>query len=329
MNNIVFTSVIAQYLEDFVAMKQSIGYKYEAEKLRIKSLDNACSMQLSCEACLDKETVEKWTKRKPNEKTTTYLRRIHLSNEIAEYLLKRGVSAYIIAPEHISATKIEKYIPYIFSQEELKAFFHAADLHLPHRAHPISNIQYSVLFRLLYSCGLRISEALRLTYRDVCVENKTLLIANSKFGKDRIVPMSETTCRMLQEYIQLVKEHNFDNVYIFPSRFSNEPIRSRSAYEYFRRILWEAGIPHGGKGKGPRIHDFRHTFAVCSLRQLVNSGMDVYTALPILATYLGHNDIAVTERYVRLTADIFPEILARIDSYCNTIIPEVLSDEND
>lgn len=190
MRETVFISPIGKYLDEFVSMKRSIEYKYEANIYQLKSLDTACLEFGNGTVCLQKAVVDKWTSRRSNESTRTYLRRINLSNEVAEYLRLRGINAYILPQSHISVLRSgqEVYIPHIFSQQELEAFFHAADCHPFHRAHPICNTMYSILFRLLYCCGLRVSEALRLTHRDIDTTDKKLYIYNSKFCKDRIVP---------------------------------------------------------------------------------------------------------------------------------------------
>ncbi|MGX8716023.1 MAG: hypothetical protein ACSW8A_09765 [Lachnospiraceae bacterium] len=79
-------------------------------------------------------------------------------------------------------------------------------------------------------------------------------------------------------------------------------------YALHRKFLSKAGIPYTGNGNGPRIHDWRHTFAVRSFKQLVDSGVDLYVALPVLSTYLGHKTIYATEKYLRLTVSIYPYI---------------------
>lgn len=328
MNDKIFMSSLAPYFNEFIDMKRSMGYKYDYTKYMIKSLDLICCKNMGNKISLSKEIVDEWIKKNPNESNKTCLYRIRLLNEISKYLILRGIEAYIITPEQIHIYRPKPYIPHIFNSKELEAFFNAADSHPPHRAHPISDKMYSVLFRLLYCCGLRISEALRLTYRDIDMDKKALWISNSKFCKDRIVPLSESMFNLLCDYLPIVHTYYPDNIHIFPSRFNKDAIQSRSAYDYFRRILWKSGIPHEGRGKGPRMHDFRHSFAVHSLHKLVVGGMDVYAALPLLATYLGHEDISITEQYLRLTSDIFPEILKQVDHYCNGVIPEVINLEN-
>ena len=79
------------------------------------------------------------------------------------------------------------------------------------------------------------------------------------------------------------------------------------------KLLYRAGIAHGGKGYGPRVHDYRHTFAVHSLQKSIGKGQDIMTMLPILATYLGHKDLRGTQYYLRLTTDLYPYILETLE----------------
>ena len=103
-------------------------------------------------------------------------------------------------------------------------------------------------------------------------------------------------------------------------------------YKWFRLCLDNAGIPHRGRGLGPREHDLRHSFCVHALKSMCAQGMDIYCALPVLSTYVGHKSIYATQQYLRLTAEIYPELLGRITLYAGGAIPEgweVADDEAD
>jgi integrase len=107
------------------------------------------------------------------------------------------------------------------------------------------------------------------------------------------------------------------------------PLTHDCVYKHYRKLLWKAGISHGGKGKGPRLHDFRHVFCVHTLAKQVKAGVDLYVALPILSTYVGHSSITATQRYVRLTAEAYPELIKKISCVCAYVLPEVTKDEID
>ena len=76
-----------------------------------------------------------------------------------------------------------------------------------------------------------------------------------------------------------------------------------------------------GKGQGPRAHDLRHSFCVYSLRNFYLAGIDLYCTLPVLSVYVGHKSIAATQYYLRLTADMYPDICIRLEKKLGQIIP--------
>ena len=84
---------------------------------------------------------------------------------------------------------------------------------------------------------------------------------------------------------------------------------------HFHRFLRKAGISYGGKGKGPRVYDLRHTFAVHCLRHLVLSGKDIAVYHQALKTYMGHSFFKYTAYYLKLTTDMFPDIREKMEVY--------------
>lgn len=105
------------------------------------------------------------------------------------------------------------------------------------------------------------------------------------------------------------------------------PLSANTVYDWFRLALWKADIPHKGRGKGPRLHDLRHTFAVHSLQAAVASETDPNAFLPLLSTYLGHKTLSATERYLRLTAKAFPTVIHDMDRLMDSVIPGVIDYE--
>lgn len=104
---------------------------------------------------------------------------------------------------------------------------------------------------------------------------------------------------------------------------NGSPLTHDNVYKRFRELLWMAGISHGGKGKGPRLHDLRHTFCVHTLAHQVREGVDLYCALPVLSAYLGHTSVAATQHYLRLTAEAYPDLIQSVSNVCAYIFPEV------
>ena len=214
--------------------------------------------------------------------------------------------------------KPSDFTPHIYTDSELKRFFEQADLlpfypNCPNRG-PVA----SLLFRMLYGCGLRISEALNLTMKDVDLDRGVLAILDSKFGKSRYVPMSLSLTERCQQYAAHIRSEAPADAPFCPAPDGGH-YAERAVYTTFRHILEDAGIPH--TGRGPRIHDFRHTFSVCCLKKWILSGKDLNAALPVLSAYLGHKGLNGTQKYLRLTADMYPDIVKTVELQFGNVVP--------
>jgi integrase len=177
-----------------------------------------------------------------------------------------------------------------------------------------------VLFRTIYACGLRASEARLLRPGDVDVGAGVVQIRDAKGGKDRQVPVSGPLRERLAGYrAQVAGQPGWD--WFFPGPQAGQPLTLGNIYKNFRRFLWQARISHGGPGRGPRVHDLRHTFAVSNLRSWFASGEDAGALLPVLQAYMGHSSIGDTAYYLRLTAESYPQIAARVQQAFGDIVP--------
>jgi len=108
--------------------------------------------------------------------------------------------------------------------------------------------------------------------------------------------------------------------YFFPA-FGEKPMTVGNVYKNFRRFLWRAGISH--TGDGPRVHDFRHAYCIYRLKAWAEQDRDLMVLLPMMRTYLGHQTFNETAYYLRLTADVFPEIRLRLERCYKDIIPDM------
>lgn len=168
-----------------------------------------------------------------------------------------GVS---FVPETSKLKSTSTFRPHIFTKDELSRIFYSAD-HLPVRNNaPFRHFIIPAVFRLLYCCGFRIGEVVSLKIQDIDFENNVIYIKNAKGGKERLVPISDGLALYLQDYLSHISK---DSEWLFPSLFGH--YATGTIYENFREILYMSNIPH--TGRGPRVHDFRHTFAVHSLEK--------------------------------------------------------------
>jgi integrase len=316
-----YSGVLASICRAFVAVKRGVGYNYNTEARQL-SIFSRFTLNYALPANTLTETVVRaWITKKPTESDTTYHGRFSLIKSFAEYMRRMGYSAYIPLSDEIGKRQ-KTFVPHIFTHDEIRRFFTVTDemKFLHHSTAPRRHLIMPVLFRMLYCCGLRISEATRLQGEDIDLQSGVLTIRKSKFDKSRYVPMSDELTAICVNYAKtrLVGESGKD--WFFASPDGGHYCEQR-IYATFRELLWKAGISHGGKGEGPRVHDFRHTFAVHCLQKWVANGMDLTTALPRLREYLGHVDFSATEQYLRMTAEVYPEISTLMQEKYGYVIP--------
>ena len=319
-----FRSVFAPSIREYLAIKEALGEKITHPGNTLRQFDRYCSSINHEDATLTTELVENWLLTKAGEKSGTRESRISVLRCFARHYSASGEKV-TWRPTPGYAGHEKRYVPYIYTKEEVKNIFVAADTMPESYGKSRFNAVFPAVIRTLYGCGLRITEALSLQVKDVDLKSGFIFVHAGKFGKDRKIPISDSLLQYLKGYYK----DNADfigvaaNGWFFPNA-KGECYSQRTVYDKFRQILWIAGISHQGKGKGPRVHDLRHTFAVHALQQNVEQGKDIYTSLTGLMVYLGHGKITSTEYYLRLTAEVFPDFLERADKVCAKAIPEVV-----
>jgi integrase/recombinase XerD len=299
--------------------------KYHKAAKLLKRFDDYAFNSSKNEPTLTKEIVLGWTKRVEHETKSTQQGRISVIRGLAEYMSRTGKVVYIY-PKGTDSVERYSYTPYIFSKKEIAAIFRASDNYAKSETSPHRHLMLPLIIRMLYCCGLRISEVTNLTVAAINLIDGTIYVKGAKFGKERLIPMSENLTKRCCEYSEKVLAGRPLDSFFFPSPY-NGHYDSSTVYCHFRRILWEAGISH--TGNGPRLHDVRHTFAVHCLKKWVLAELDLTNCLPYLSAYLGHEDMRGTQHYLRLTADLYPDIIQKVELSCSWLIPEVNSYEAD
>lgn len=320
---VVFQSILGSLINGYIEEKRSVGYKYKKGSSLLKQFDTLAANENLLERKLPKELVLIWTEKRPNETVSTRNGRISIIRGLATYMVRLGYEAYIFPTATISIDRYS-YVPYIFSEIELKNIFTRCDSYPFSGVSPNRHLTLPFLFRILYGCGLRISEALNLRLKDVDLNQGTLFIRDTKFGKERKVPMAGTLTERCRLFIEETNHIESSDTFLFRSPYGGR-YKESTIYKLFRDILWKVGISHSGKG--PRLHDFRHTFAVHCLKKWVLNEEDITNLLPYLSAFLGHVDLRGTQHYLRLTADLYPKINASVEKNFSTLIPEVSFNE--
>lgn len=310
----VFNSKLASYIIGLIEQKRALGYKYNEQIKLLQKFDVFCSERFPNESTITRDMLDIWGAIRPYEQPGTMRNRVTVISHLAAYMVSLGQDAYVFPTNE--CPKEPKYIPHIFSEDELCRLFRQIDCCHYSPEVPNRHLIMPVLFRILYCCGLRLGEVLRLEVSDVDLALGVLLIRESKNGNDRYVPMSEQLTERCRDYAEKVHGANTPYKYFFPSP-DGKMISEMNIYTNFRRFLYKAGISHGGKGKGPRIYDFRHTFAVHSLKRIILSGKNLAVYHQVLKTYMGHSFFKYTAYYLQLTKDMFPDTRMKIENHYN------------
>lgn len=307
------------YLKGFIEERHLAGYRFRVQERWMKQFDQYCFEKGIRQEHLTKKLLEEFCCKNRNESMMTYQKRLCLMQQFAEYLAKNRYDIELpSSPE--KTFSYPRHNPYIFTEHELKRFFIQTDNWIwTSQSRGYRKQVDPLLFRMIYGCGLRIMEALRLKVADINLEDGYLFIRDSKNGRDRIVPMAESLVIRCKAYSKQMHALSNPEDYYFPGSTTGSHSTNSSAYHRFREYLWKAGIPH--TGHGPRIHDVRHAYCVHRFKKWVLSGSELTNLMPYLSAYLGHVDFRGTEYYLRLTADLYPEIIAKLEYSHGYIIP--------
>jgi integrase len=243
-------------------------------------------------------------------------------SQFAKYLHTFGIDAFV--PERPIEDK--SYTPYVFTEAEMERIFISADnLDGVYRKPLFARVQFPIILRILYGCGLRLDEALGLQIGDVDLQTSVLLIRSAKGNRDRLVPMDDSLANILRQYISLYHQNGPKETLLF-SNSKGKQHWGTTMRPWFNRVLEAAGIVKPNLPKHRRnicLHCVRHTFAVHSFRKQDHAGIDMYSAAPLLSTYMGHAEVYGTEKYLHMTAENSGDIIEKTMVHTSGLFPEV------
>lgn len=307
----MFKSIFRNELQDLIELKRAIGFSYgvSAEYLLGKLDQFFIEKDIKIKE-INKEVVDEWCKKKSYEAEASRNNRVCMMRVLTTYLRDIGIPAYI-PPKGIYKHP-PKYDAHIYTDDELKRFFEATDYcrQVPSEC-PYRHLIMPIFFRLLYSSGFRVSELRLLKIKDFNLEESYIIIKNGKNQKERIVPVNSDLASKCIQLKRQIHHNSTDDEYFFMFQ-KGKPMTLGNVYKNFRRFLEKAGISH--TGDGPRVHDFRHTFCVNLLRKWVEEEKDLLVYLPYMKTILGHESFNETAYYLKLTAELYPHLILRLEN---------------
>ncbi|SFD18516.1 tyrosine-type recombinase/integrase [Ruminococcus albus] len=306
------------YFEKFIEFKRGKGEKVaHSTMIRLRKLNN--SLNSYHENLISTKMVEELLA--PHDGLSELERQYIVSNlrQFCSFVALLGVDAVDVPRKYMRTVKSE-FRPYIFSDTELQRLVNAADTLPTARRSNTHKLVYPVLVRILIGTGMRIGETLALTRDDVDPLNGIIHVINGKNGVSRYIPVSESLKKIIWDYAKNI-DMAYGNKPFFTSSYTGGHLTYDAMKYMFPKMFKVAGICTAS-GKTPNIHSIRHTFCTRSLEKMLKSGMDIYTAIPILAAYVGHVNYLDTEKYIHFTEQDH-EYLLQKESSLRSLFPEV------
>ena len=208
-----------------------------------------------------------------------------------------------VPPQGLLSCKWQRSIPYIYTEKQVLKLINAAK-----RLNSETGLRassYTAFFGLITVTGMRISEIIGLDRDDVDLVEGTLIVRKAKCDRTRLIPIHSSTVKALCRYVECRDQ-------VYPkakttSFFVSEAGTRLTAWTVrwtFNKLSCQIGLRQPSDRSGPRIHDFRHTFAVRMVRDWYRQGKNVEKLLPQLAMFLGHRHLNDTYWYMTATPEL-------------------------
>ena len=296
-------------IEDYIALRRSLGFKLDdmaADLTKFASfLEQKAAPYITTALALE------WAMQSTDHLPSHWARRLGFVRVFARHWSATDPRTEI-PPAGLLPFRAQRARPYLYTEQEIQRLLAAAKSLSP--ASGLRPWTYHCLFGLLAVSGLRISEAIKLERQDVDFYQGVLTIRQTKFNKNRLIPLHASTRDVLSEYA----EHR-DRLVPNPSsscfllndcgRCLERSAVRRTFYDLSRQIGLRGPADH----TGPRIHDFRHRFALNTLIQWYRAGEDIERRLPVLSTFLGHAHVADTYWYLSIHPELMGLATSRLE----------------
>ena len=300
---------LRQGINDYIALRRSLGFKLRrmSEGLR----EFAVFLEQKAASYVTTELAMEWATQPASHQPSDWAQRLSFVRVFARHWHATDARTEI-PPTGLLPFRPQRARPYLYSELEIQKLLAAALKLSPSQG--LRPRTYHCLFGLLAVAGLRISEALKLDQADVDLGEGILTIRQTKFGKTRLVPLHTSTRDVMADYVR--RRGRFLRNASSPCFFLNDHGR-RLDGSAVRRTFYDLSRQIGLRGpkdrKGPRLHDFRHRFAVRTLVEWYRSNEDIERRLPVLSTFLGHGHVADTYWYLSVEPELMGLATRRLE----------------
>lgn len=303
---------LREAVQEYLILRRALGFKlHEAGR---GLLDFVTFMEQRRASYITHELALTWAQQPRAVQPAEWARRLSYVRVFARHRAASDPRTQI-PPAGLLPFRPKRARPYLYSGEEIKDLLSAA-LSLPSRG-GLRPWTYHCLFGLLSVSGLRVGEACHLELRDIDLKASVITVRGAKFGKSRLVPLHASTCAVLRDYIARRERAWVErpvSTYLFVSNRGNR-LDGAEIRRCFYVLSRQIGLRGPSDSHGPRLHDFRHRFAVHTLLRWYRAGEDVERRLPVLSAYLGHVHVSDTYWYLSGWPELMREAMSRLERH--------------
>lgn len=317
-----YKSCYSHHIINLINLKRMSGLVYDSEAYHLKKFDRFCISENEKGPGISRELVMKWGQLRETEGRAYLSKRMTVVRQLCLYMNSIGVNSYV--PRIF--THKSSYVSHVFDDSELSAFFHELDSDMPKSRSKGSNQRISfemkVLFRLIYCCGFRLSEATHIKLEDIDLTAGTITIYQSKGRKDRLVYISDDMNMLIKKYIHMLEKiYGIKSLFLFPAQDIEKSFQNATVSQKFNKI-WKKTIYAENCAQKPTVHSLRHSFVVKRMNLWMEEGEKLEALMPYLSKYLGHSSTEDTFYYYHQISQAF-RIVKDKDQLSDVIIPEV------
>jgi len=310
----MFSSTLSKEMSSYLEMREAIfsDSLVSYEKRILLSIDKFLEQMNYSGKELTEDIVSSWSKNLSGS-SKTIKEKLSVVRRFSQYLNTLGFHSYL---PNLPKVKSD-YIPYIFTDAEIKDIFYFADNIEPSTSKGSQSsycLKIPMILRILYSCGTRLNETLELRRKDIDFKNRTMFLKHTKFSKERLIPIHDSLNSILEQYCLAMGIMDQPDSFLFPGEVKDSHYSKRQVNYWFAKILEHANIDQQERNRyerGACPHCFRHLFVLKSMQQLEAAGHPVDLNDLLLPTYLGHESLIDTDRYMRFSGAQIPESLAQ------------------
>ena len=281
-----FKSQFARHMEDMLELRTALGYSRSTYLPRLCRLDSFIAANFRERECFSEDIVLGFIRSgaKKGEPARGANDRAGIARIFGEYLRSVGRDAYVI-PKNFTVRKT-KSEPYMMTDSELSAFFNEVDRITDSERDNMKRSTAAVMLRLIYTCGLRPGEGLRLKTKNVNIDTGEILVTETKLKKERIVVMRDDMTHLMRRYAMKVVLSGRDNTFFFPDQ--NGQSYMATWLDDIVKTCFERSHPGTDRELLPRVrtYDLRHRFASAALCRWLDEGRNLYNMLPYLRAYM-------------------------------------------